>query len=225
MRSLAKKIWSCTWTFNLIMCIMCPNSLPSIMILTQAVLQIYCWQDCFTIQMTKSEKVDNSAKYLQNSAKTWSGHLHLWHKQGSKSHDPSTSGSPVILLTRFHMFIMQKSKKGTGARWLSGRVSDSGARGPGFETYLRRVCPWARHFTPRKYWLITQEAMAPSRHDWKIVDRDVKPQHNQPTNQKGYNKGHNSATRSPTEKKNKKKNKKTKKKNTGSFIFQAHSIY
>ena len=44
------------------------------------------------------------------------------------------------------------------------------------------LCPWARHFTPRKYWLLTQEAMAPSRHDWKIVDWDVKPQHNQPTN-------------------------------------------
>ena len=43
------------------------------------------------------------------------------------------------------------------------------------------LCPWARHFTPRKYWLITQKAMAPSRHDWKIVDWDVKPQHNQPT--------------------------------------------
>ena len=43
------------------------------------------------------------------------------------------------------------------------------------------LCPWSRHFTPRKYWLITQEAMAPSRHDWKIVDWDVKPQHNQPT--------------------------------------------
>ena len=43
------------------------------------------------------------------------------------------------------------------------------------------LCPWARHFTPRKYWLITQEAMAPSRHDWEIVDWDVKPQHNQPT--------------------------------------------
>ena len=42
------------------------------------------------------------------------------------------------------------------------------------------LCPWARHFTPRKYWLITQEAMAPSRHDWKIFDWDVKPQHNQP---------------------------------------------
>ena len=27
------------------------------------------------------------------------------------------------------------------------------------------LCPRARHFTPRKYWLITQEAMAPSRHD------------------------------------------------------------
>ena len=39
------------------------------------------------------------------------------------------------------------------------------------------LCPWARHFTPQKYWLITQEAVAPSRHDWKIVDWDVKPQH------------------------------------------------
>ena len=41
------------------------------------------------------------------------------------------------------------------------------------------LCPWARHFTPRKYWLITQEAMAPSRLDWKIVDWDVKPQNKQ----------------------------------------------
>ena len=44
------------------------------------------------------------------------------------------------------------------------------------------LCPWARHFTPRKYWLITQEAVAPSRHDWKIVDWDVKPQHKQTNN-------------------------------------------
>ena len=44
------------------------------------------------------------------------------------------------------------------------------------------LCPWARHFTPRKYWLITQEAMAPSRHDWKIVEWDVKPQHNKSLN-------------------------------------------
>ena len=41
------------------------------------------------------------------------------------------------------------------------------------------LCPWARHFTPRKYWLITQEVVAPSRHDWKNVDWDVKPQHKQ----------------------------------------------
>ena len=53
------------------------------------------------------------------------------------------------------------------------------------------LCPWARHFTPRKYWLITQEAVAPSRHDWKIVDWDVKPQHKQTnktkTNQSNLN--------------------------------------
>ena len=39
------------------------------------------------------------------------------------------------------------------------------------------LCPWARHFTPWKYWLITQEAVAPSRYDWKNVDWDVKLQH------------------------------------------------
>ena len=33
---------------------------------------------------------------------------------------------------------------------LSGRVSDSGARGRGFETYHRRVVS-LRHFTPQKY--------------------------------------------------------------------------
>ena len=38
-----------------------------------------------------------------------------------------TSGNPI-----FHNLE-------TGSRWLSGRVSDSGARGPGFETYRRRV--------------------------------------------------------------------------------------
>ena len=49
-----------------------------------------------------------------------------------------------LLLPEFHSFIshydiigFQESKR--GARWLSGRVSDSGARGPGFETYRRRV--------------------------------------------------------------------------------------
>ena len=38
----------------------------------------------------------------------------------------------------FVLLIIDYSTK-RGARWLSGRVSDSGARGPGFETYRRRV--------------------------------------------------------------------------------------
>ena len=32
---------------------------------------------------------------------------------------------------------------------------------------------------PKKYWLNTQEVVAPSRHDYKIVDWDVKPQYKQ----------------------------------------------
>ena len=39
-----------------------------------------------------------------------------------------------------HVCLLHRLTSGLGgARWLSGRVSDSGARGPGFETYLRRV--------------------------------------------------------------------------------------
>ena len=41
------------------------------------------------------------------------------------------------------------------------------------------LCNHIKMITPRKYWLITKEAVAPSRHDWKIVDWDVKPQHKQ----------------------------------------------
>ena len=40
----------------------------------------------------------------------------------------------VCPLSRGYIQILNR-----GARWLSGRVSDSGARGPGFETYRRRV--------------------------------------------------------------------------------------
>ena len=38
-------------------------------------------------------------------------------------------------ITVKHLLIKKKG----GARWLSGRVSDSGARGRGFDTYHRRV--------------------------------------------------------------------------------------
>ena len=59
-----------------------------------------------------------------------------------------------------------------GARWLSGSVSDSGAKGRGFETYRRRVVSLSKT-------LYSPKAVALSRHDWKIVDWDVKPQHKQ----------------------------------------------
>ena len=47
--------------------------------------------------------------------------LTKWHVRSAKTDQP---GHPPSL---------------RGARWLSGRVSDSGARGRGFETYRRRV--------------------------------------------------------------------------------------
>ena len=44
----------------------------------------------------------------------------------------------IIINSKFLQKI-QLSSIDRGVWWLSGRVSDSGARGPGFETYLRRV--------------------------------------------------------------------------------------
>ena len=46
----------------------------------------------------------------------------------------------TITITLYMYFIrMVFTFLNRGARWLSGRVSDSGARGRGFETYRRRV--------------------------------------------------------------------------------------
>ena len=55
-----------------------------------------------------------------------------------------------------------------GVRWPSGRASDSGARGRGFDTYLLRVVSlWKDTFTSRKVLVHVNahEAVAPSRHD------------------------------------------------------------
>ena len=62
--------------------------------------------------MPKSDKGDNSAKYQQNFAKSESSHLHLGHNLSAKYYDPSTNGSPDILLTKVHRCTIYKSKKG-----------------------------------------------------------------------------------------------------------------
>ena len=49
------------------------------------------------------------------------------------------SKNAVTNLNCVCILIIQSTPRWRGARWLSGRVSDSGARGPGFETYRRRV--------------------------------------------------------------------------------------
>ena len=44
-----------------------------------------------------------------------------------------------LISARVHIFASDVTDHYRGARWLSGKVSDSGARGRGFETYRRRV--------------------------------------------------------------------------------------
>ena len=81
-----------------------------------------------------------------------------------------------VTLYPAHMILSQSGERGGSV--VECRTPEREVRGS--RPTAAVLCPWARHFTPRKYWLITQEAMAPSRYDWKIVDWDVKPQHNQP---------------------------------------------
>ena len=45
--------------------------------------------------------------------------------------------TPILILGSYRFGYFPNFQR--GSRWLSGRVSDSGARGPGFETYRRRV--------------------------------------------------------------------------------------
>ena len=52
---------------------------------------------------------------------------------------PWTACPPVPGYLTPHPGYLHPRGGGGGARWLSGRVSDCGARGPGFETYRRRV--------------------------------------------------------------------------------------
>ena len=108
------------------------------------------------------------------------------HRRLRQEEHPRSLARAFAVLTQYMSLVMRKpvlpGKTQTGLGERGGSVVE--CRTPerevgGSKPTAAVLCPWARHFTPRKYWLITQEAMAPSRHDWKIVDWDVKPQHKQ----------------------------------------------
>ena len=64
---------------------------------------------------------------------------------------------------------------GREVRWPSGRVSDSRARGRGFDPHsCRRVVSLSKIHLPPKRTGNTQQALAPSKHDRKIVNWNVK---------------------------------------------------
>ena len=75
--------------------------------------------------------------------------------------------SNVILVsdieTRYFYPIILLNKR---ARWLRGRESDSGARGPGFEPHDRRVVFLEQDtLSSPKVLVNIQEVVAPSKHD------------------------------------------------------------
>ena len=82
------------------------NCVPSIMILVQVVIQVFCSQCPFWLKCLSLKKGHNSVKYSQSK----SGHLHHVPKQYAY-HDPISSGSPDILLTRLLYYTRCQSRK------------------------------------------------------------------------------------------------------------------
>ena len=75
---------------------------------------------------------------------------------------------------------------GREARWPSGRASDSRARGRGFDPHsCRRVVSLSKIHLPPKRTGNTQEGVAQSQHDRKIVYWDIKQKRNE-TKRKVY---------------------------------------
>ena len=82
----------------------------------------------------------------------------------------STNGSKLIFHMRMYLYETSRSKQEPWPHDIfHGLLTQDFGQLSMSKPTAAVLCPWARHFTPRKYWLITQEAMAPSRHDWKIV--------------------------------------------------------
>ena len=72
-------------------------------------------------------------------------------------HIPQRTIQWLMYLTPSTLFKFCDSRGGythywLGARWLSGRVSDSKARVGNSKPTSVMLCHWARHFTLRKYW-------------------------------------------------------------------------
>ena len=90
--------------------------------------------------------------------------------KSAKYFAPDRSVSPIMVVKMGSVFRHME------ARWLSGRASDSGPRGPEFEPHDRCVVSLRKALSPSQSTNNTQEEVAPSQHDWKIVYRDVKHQ-------------------------------------------------
>ena len=74
----------------------------------------------------------------------------------------------MVFINRFLCFCDDDDlmELGREARWPSGRASDSGARGRGFDPHSgRRVVSLSKIHLPPKSTGNTQEAVAPYRHD------------------------------------------------------------
>ena len=103
----------------------------------------------------------------------------------------------LMIIGNCNTYVQVKTMFTLWPRRLAGlvvRASDSGARGWGFDPHSgsrtqhddpshsgHRVVSLSKTHLPPKSTGNTQEAVAPSQHDWKIVYRDVKNQINQPT--------------------------------------------
>ena len=88
------------------------NYMPNIRILSKAILQIFCSQDCSYTKCVCLKKGNKPTKNFRIGSKVNQFHLYLGLLLYAKYQDPSQTGSSDILFTRLFQYKMPVSEKG-----------------------------------------------------------------------------------------------------------------
>ena len=95
-------------------------------------------------------------------------------KMGEINENNNNSKQRIIILPMKYERRYHNICWGAVAWWLTPRTQDPEVGGGGVESHLgRRVVSLSKIYLPTKSTGNTEEAVAPSQHDWKIVYRDV----------------------------------------------------
>ena len=117
------------------------TSLDSISLLAQKQVLYNIYTFINSNKLSNRAMISQKIMYIQKTNSSFASHLAMSVIQRKTPFEPPPDKTNKMTCTqqRLRSAWATSQSDQRGARWLSGRVSDFGARGPGFETYRRRV--------------------------------------------------------------------------------------